>query len=461
LATLFQLIRTVALGALAVVLGWLIVTKSLVAYLAHAAPEWALWLDAADPEALATLAEKHLEAERAARTGKEGPGKAGSPPPPGGEPLGWSALAKAVTQASGPAAAVPADTAVLRLQREEARIRAAEALAGDPLNARALRILGLLAEAAGDEARALAFMQAAASRSIQESWALDWLMRHNYERKDYAAALWYADALLRTRSQARARVLPVLGSIAERPEARPELEKLLATNPPWRRWALYDLPRAVKDARTPLLILLALRDTPNPPATADIRDYVGLLVANKFYELGYYTWMQFLPPGQLAGAGLLFNGGFELAPSGLPFDWVLRGGPGAAVDIVERTDKAGDRALYLELGPGRVELGGVTQTLLLGPGRYRFRGRYKGEIAGRRGLVWRVACADKAGPPLGESPMLLGTVPSWKDIGLTFTVPAADCRAQHLRLELDARMASEQLVTGHVFLDDLAIARAP
>jgi hypothetical protein len=304
-------------------------------------------------------------------------------------------------------------------------------------------------------------MQAAASRSIQESEALDWLMRHNHARKDYATALWYADALLRTRSQARERVLPVLGSIAEKPEARGELEKLLAANPPWRHLVLSALPRAVTDARTPLLILLALRETASPPTTADIRDYVSLLVVHKFYELAYYTWLQFLPPGQLGGAGLLFNGGFELPPSGLPFDWVLRTGSGATVDIVKRTDKAGDRALYIELGPGRVEFGGVAQTLLLGPGRYRLAGKYKGEIAGRRGLVWRVACADKGGAPIGESPMMLGTVPTWKEVGLGFTVPAAGCRAQHLRLELDARMASEQLVSGALWLDDLAIVRQP
>jgi hypothetical protein len=453
LARLFLLVRTMGLGALAAGLAWLVVTKSLVAYLALNAPEAALRLDAGDPEALASLAERHVVAERA--------GKADTPTP-SGAPLGWSELAKAVTQADrgkAPSAEALSDAAAREL-REAARIRAETALARDPINARALRILGLIAEAAGNEERALAYMQAAASRSIQESWALDWLMRHNYDKKDYAAALWYADALLRTRSQARARVLPVLGSIAEKPEARGELDKLLAANPPWRRLVLAALPRAVTDARTPLLLLLALRGTAHPPTSADIHDYVSLLAANKFYELAYYTWLQFLPPEHLTGAGLLFNGSFQSQPTGMPFDWVLRAGPGAAVDIVERTDKAGERALLIELGPGRVELGGVAQTLLLGPGRYRLEGKWRGEIAGRRGLVWRVACADKGGAPLGESPMLLGTAPSWKDVELAFTVPPAGCRAQHLRLELDARMASEQLVSGSVWLDDLAIVRA-
>ena len=126
---------------------------------------------------------------------------------------------------------------------------------------------------------------------------------------------------------------------------------------------------------------------------------------------------------------------------------------------MQRPDDAGQRALYLELGPGRVEFGGVAQTLLLPPGPYRLRGKYRGEITGRRGLVWRIACAGASGPPIGQSPMMVGVSAPWKDVEFTFTVPATECRAQHLRLELDARMASEQLVSGSVWYDELTISR--
>jgi hypothetical protein len=409
-------------------LAWLVLSTSLVAFLAVVAPQAALWLQPSDPEALTSLVERSLEPESAADASQQ----AGAPEEP-----------------HASAGTAPQD---------DVRAWAETALASDPLNARALRNLGRLARAAGDEARERSFMQAAARRSIHEGFALDRLLRDSDERKDYDAALYYADALLRTNSRVMPRVLPVLGRIAEDPKANGRLDALLARNPPWRAAFLSALPRAVSDARTPLRILLALREAPSPPTLADIRDYVNVLTDHKLYELGYYTWLQFLPPEQLRVAGFLFNGSFELTPSGLPFDWVMRAGRGATVDIVRRPDETGERALMIGLGPGRVEFGGVAQTLLLPPGSYRFKAKYGGEITGPRGLVWRVTCTGQ-GAPIGQSAMMVGAAKPWKSVVVPFTVPGTDCRAQQLRLSLDARMPSEQLVSGSIWYDELQIDR--
>jgi hypothetical protein len=402
-------VRATGLAAAGAILAWLVVSKSLVAFLAANAPQAALWLSPADPPALLTLAETGLDP--AAGTSHEG-----------------------------------------------VRAWAEAALAGDPVEPRALRILGQVAHAAGDAARARALMEAAARRSVQDSWAAHWLLKDAYDRKDYAAALRYADVLLRTRSQALQHVLPVLGRMAETPQAVDGLEKLLAANPPWRRAFFSALPRAVTDARTPLRLLLAVRQTPDAPTLADIRDYVRLLMEHKLHDLAYYAWLQFLPAAQLAGAGTPFNGSFETVPSGLPFDWSVGGGKGATAELAERPDRPGARALLITLGPGRVEFSGAEQTLMLAPGAYRLQAGYRGELTGPRGLVWRIACTE-GGAPLGQSPMILGAASSWKEVEVAFTVPDKGCRVQHLRLSLDARMPSEQLVSGSVWIDEVRIAR--
>ena len=61
--------------------------------------------------------------------------------------------------------------------------------------------------------------------------------------------------------------------------------------------------------------------------------------------------------------------------------------------------------------------------------------------------------------PLAKSPMVIGSTPDWTEFAVTFTIPDADCRAQSIRLWLDARSASEQLVTGAMWYDRLQIVR--
>jgi tetratricopeptide (TPR) repeat protein len=414
LSRISQLLRAIGLAAAGAVLAWLVVSKSLVAFLAANAPQAALWLSPADPQALLNLAEGRLD------------------PASEASPVAASALVREAAEA---------------------------ALAGDPIDARALRLLGQSAHAAGDAERARTFMEAAARRSVQDSWAAHWLLKDAYDRKEYAAALQYADTLLRTRTQALTHVLPVLARMAETPEAVAALEKVLAANPPWRRRFFSALPGAVTDARTPLRLLLAVRLTPDAPTLADIRGYVRLLMQHKHYDLAYYAWLQFLPVSQLAGAGLLFNGSFETVPSGLPFDWTMGGGKGATAEIAERPDRPGERALLVALGPGRVEFSGAEQTLMLPPGAYRLQASHRGELVGPRGLVWRIACVDAGGPPLGQSPMILSATPAWKVVEMAFTVPDKGCRVQQLGLSLDARMPSEQLVSGTVWFDDVRISR--
>lgn len=468
--------RTVILTACAALLAWLVVTRSLAAYLAEAAPQSALWLSPRQPEALLNLADRSLNATRAV---SEPPGGRAEQTPAeqnaGGTPktdLSDAIGNQSPGQNSGPdktAAAGSRDLsyafAVVNqnpsVNISTLRAQAISALIDEPLNARALRILGQLAETANDHADALEFMSAAAGLSLHETVAVYWLMHRSAVAGDYKTALYYADALMRTEPSFATYTVPVLAHFADDKAASGAVTSLLAGNPPWRNLFFRLLPGSVTDPRTPLNLLLALKKSPVPPTYADISQYEDLLIRHKLYDLAYYTWLQFLPLDELRTAGFLFNGNFDVTPSGIPFDWMIEQGAGVAIDIVPRHDKIGEHALEVDFLYGRVDYHSVAELVLLAPGVYQFDGQYSGKIIGPRGLKWRVVCANDSHTRIGESPMIIGMTSAWKETSFTFTVPPADCRAQYVELDLDARMASEQLVSGSVLFDELKIARVP
>src|SRR5262249_9159910 len=160
--------------------------------------------------------------------------------------------------------------------------------------------------------------------------------------------IYYADVLLRTRPELNKYVVPILTKIVEDKGSSGLVEAELNKNPPWRKRFLQALSDSVEDARTPLDVLLQLRTRSIPPKSCEIAPYVEFLVGRKLYDLAYYTWLQFLPVDELREAGLLFNGNFDVVPSGLPFDWVINQGSGVTVEIVPNPDGNGKHALLVD-----------------------------------------------------------------------------------------------------------------
>lgn len=455
--------RTVVLAVGAAILTWLVISRSFTAYLSEVAPQKALWLDPQEPNALVNLADSALNGLQ----NRDRPPAANvdrSPAAPqknaaaGTNPVANNAAAKLhnVNRDFSEFNIVDPKRGV---DLSTIRAWAESSLMGAPLNARALRILGQTAAAAGNNVDAAKFMQLAAHLSLHESVAVYWLLIQSAEAKDYKSAVYYADIILRTLPGFDSYVVPILARVAEDKESANLLKTVLMGDPPWRSNFLQNLPRFVDDERIPLDLLLALRTSSRPPTRADINSYLDFLLQQKMYELAYYTWLQFLPARELRSVGLLYNGDFEAAPSGSPFDWLITQGSGVAVDVEEMPDKHGDHALVLDFEYGRVEYHSVKQLVMLAPGRYQFDGRYKGELVGPRGLKWRVACAESPRKPFAEGEMIRGHGSAWSNTKLDFTVPQQDCRAQYLSLDLDARMPSEEFITGSIWFDELGIKR--
>lgn len=428
-----RLLVVVALGAGLI---WAIVTHSLVAALVESRPQLALAIEPDDPGALMALAERAIDQERAR-------------------------VARLVKSKPSTAADADINNAPDPELEDDLRRWATTALAQEPGNARALAILGDLARQNGAEGDAAMLFRASARHSVREPLALGWLIEEALKRRDWPEVVRHADAMLRYYPAALAPLSPLLVQLLQDAEAAPAVRDLLATAPPWRREFLPVLLKATIDPRVPLDLFLALKGTAHPPSVQELHQYLAFLIGSRFFDLAYYTWLQFLPPGQLAQAGLLFNGGFENRPSGLQFDWVFARERSGGASIERRGDRSSERALVIRLGPGRAEVDYISQVIRLQPGHYRVQGSAMGNVQGARGMRWRVQCLGAQRQQIAESEMLVGRIAQWTEFSFDVNVPSAACAAQELRLVLDARTPSEQLVSGNIFFDDLSVSRVP
>ena len=461
--------HTLFLAVSAAVLTWLVITKSFAAYLADVAPQAALWFNSRQPEALANIADRSLNesvnTDLLTSSGlSSAPSGGTSPSEPDQAPQSEFSDHKTVTPGPGTDSARSVANAFETLDPNQSvdlsavRIAATNALTSDPLNARAMRILGQVATVTGDQVSAANFMRTAAATSLHESVAVFWMLHQSIQSGDYNRAIAYADALLRSNRALAPSVVPLLARFAEQKASSDLVKAALKDDPPWRDLFFTYLPGSITDARTPLNLLLALRTSDAPPSPKEISDYLALLIQHKYFDLAYYTWLQFLPSEQLRSTGLLFNGNFDFSPSGSPFDWTIKQGAGVTIDVVPLPDQFDEHALMVDFLFGRVDYHSVNEMVLLAPGTYQFQAQYKGKLSGPRGLKWRLVCAGDSNTRLGESTMISGATSGWKSVDFIFSVPPTDCRAQYVQLDLDARMASEQLISGSMLFDQLRIS---
>jgi hypothetical protein len=157
----------------------------------------------------------------------------------------------------------------------------------------------------------------------------------------------------------------------------------------------------------------------------------------------------------------IFNGDFERPSSGSPFDWRFGGIRGAETEIVPRVDGTSGRALRVTFANTRVPYRHTEKLLLLSPATYQLAGEARAlALENERGLAWRIRCVEDENVVLASTPLLKGST-DWRAFAVEFEVPDLGCRAQWMRLELDARVVLEQQVVGEVWYDQLRIERKP
>lgn len=336
---------------------------------------------------------------------------------------------------------------------------ARRAMVSDPLEDRAIRMLGLTAARAGDIDRAERLMELASRRSLRDAPVQAWLFDRRARLGDFDGALYHADALLRTRRGVRDDIGPMLLAFAIDPEAQSALIGSLANDPPWRGWFLDLVSRQVDNPGIAWEIFSALEESARPPRDSELRTYLGGLVKAGLYEDAYLSWLQFLPSERRGNVSFAYNGDFEQPLSGVPFDWIVSRVRGASTEIVDSGRAGAGKALRIVFANTRVAYRHVSKWMLLPPGRYQLSGDVRAEqLETERGMIWRVTCAEDEKHGIGESAPIVGTV-AWQSFTMDFEVPQTGCRAQRLRLELAARAAIETEIGGEVWYDQIEVRR--
>jgi hypothetical protein len=333
---------------------------------------------------------------------------------------------------------------------------ARRALLSDPLDSRALSLLGSVAERNGDLVRAEALMSLSAARSWRNFTPHVWLFAHAIRRGKFDEALAQADGLLRVQDwQFPASVFPVLTLFGLYPSGVAALERYLAANPPWRRAFLSQVANGANDHLMTQLYQSLIRSA-QPPTALEMKPYLDRLILVGRFEQAYQDWRATSSPAETL-TRYPYNGNFEAPLDGAPFNWVFDDvGGGAEIQITAASDRENSHALRVQFSGARAHLGRVGQLLMLAPGSYGLELAVKASgLRTERGLVWQISCAESR-MVLAETNLVRGTAP-WTDLKVKFSVPSSDCQAQWLKLTIPARVASETEIEGEVWFQDFRV----
>ncbi|TAK39896.1 MAG: hypothetical protein EPO30_01685 [Lysobacteraceae bacterium] len=381
--------------------------------------------------------------------------------------VGWSIIqATRADELAGtdPAAALRIDPdhpkALLRLGRlqldakdfDAATATARHLLSVEPGQGDGFAILALAAVGRGDR-DAKQLLEIAVQRAPRNPGVRTQAMVAALRASDLDAGMRQLDALLRL-SPGRGQILfPAMAQQAVDPAFAEVLVGALVEDPPWRGGFLasltsQDTPPGAMDR------VYAGLQRHHTLAESELRLWLERMLRNGRWGEAYAHWVGTLAP-KPTELPSVYNGGFERPPSNMGFDWHELRNTGVFTSIGAATGAEGGQAAHFHFIGRPTPGGGLQQPILLAPGRYRLELRAKAEfLHSEQGLQWIVRC--DGGATVAELGPLEGSF-GWQRLATEFTVPATACPGQWLELHNPAVAGSAQVVSGDLWIDDVAI----
>lgn len=273
-------------------------------------------------------------------------------------------------------------------------------------------------------------------------------------RLDRMLARW--SLLLQTQPTVASAFYPLLLSFAENAEQQELLRPLLENPPTWWDQFFAYAAREAEQTDTVLFLYQQRQRGDQLPSELEQSAYLGRLWRDARWLEAYQAWQKGLNEEQGRVLDLVYNGGFELLPTNVGFDWRIASPRGVRVETAPTYGASGEWALHVAFDGQRVRFRHVQQYLLLEPGQYRLQGRVRPDsLRTALGLRWKLRCVA-GGSLLAESDRFLGS-DDWRIFVVDFAVPESECPAQLLRLELEGRAELDFEVQGEIWFDDVVI----
>ncbi len=294
-----------------------------------------------------------------------------------------------------------------------------------------------------------------ANADIRIRAAIYWLRRGDLDR---ALAEW--SSALDANPDRFELLFPILLKIAEHPDTRAALNAYAVQPPTW--WDRFFDRMAIQalEMDTVRYVYTQRREGGGAPISAVERQaYIARLQREGRSTEAYLTWVNGLSDTEREQLGLIFNGGFELTPTGTGFDWHIGGSRGEKVDTAATYGTEGERALHLLFSNTQEPFRRFFQPLFIDPGRYRVTGQVRTDgLKTNGGLQWSVECrADDKTLSLATSERFLGSQ-QWRVFEFEFELPVG-CTDPTLRLSTYARVQSDYRISGSAWFDDLRMQR--
>ena len=310
---------------------------------------------------------------------------------------------------------------------------AKESVRGGALNPVAIRLLGYVADARGDQNKARELMLLSQKVSRRDFGTQLWLIEDAVARGDKKQALYHYDIAMRTTPSSRLILFPTLVGALSDPEVRKGLAPYLRSEPNWLGSLLSE---AIATSENPANVAdLLVRAGPLSDTEVN-RNIANTLLATLAAKSKFPAFRQYYASLPDSREAALVSVSLSNSTVGLRYPvagWQLVDHP-AIGGAFSSPDKAGRYSLSAFAGSGeRGEL--MRKYLFLKPGNYRFAASYDAAEGAADGEIrWDLQCLSAAGNTSAwftALPIVKGKTATVKDFTL-----GSDCANQLLMLQV-------------------------